>query len=259
MAVSEPEGFFERSFLTFVSRISGLTVIALALLFYAGVGLILPLTLGWSTPFLVEANVVGTVLAALVSIGWLAARIQQGDRRLLLEWTTDLRRLDSSEFEWLVGEMFRRDGWKVRETGSPDTPDGNIDLELTRDHERKIVQCKRWIARRVDVDEIRRFLGTLWREDLPRDAGIFVTLSKFTKQARKEARDAELVLIDGAELHTRIDKARRPEPCPKCQSPMILDRSMYGWWLRCDTGGCSGKVNLGDDAGRAIEFLLRPR
>ena len=183
-----------------MSRISGATVTILALLLYVGGGLVLPLTLGWPTWGLVEANVVGTILAAVVSLGWFAVRIEAGNRRRLVEWTTDLRRLDSSEFEWLVGEVFRREGWTVRETGRPDGPDGNIDLDLTRDRQRKIVQCKRWTSRSVDVDEIRRFLGTLMREKLPEDAGIFVTLSSFTEQARQEAQQAGITLIDSREL-----------------------------------------------------------
>jgi HJR/Mrr/RecB family endonuclease len=259
MAVSEPEGFFERSFLTFVSRISGLTVIALALFLYVGCGLVLPLTLRWSTLNLVEANALGTVFAAVVCLGWLGVRIQLADRRNLLQWTTDLRHLDSTEFEWLVGEMFRREGWEVRETGSSDGPDGNIDLELTHDHERQIVQCKRWTSKSVGVEEVRLLLGTLAREHLPPESGILVTLSKFTMQAEKEALDAGLPLLDGKELHARIEKARHPEPCPKCHSPMILDYSVYGWWLRCVTGGCEGKIDLSNDVGRAAEFLLRPR
>lgn len=259
MAVSESEGFFERSFLTLVSRISGLTVIALALFLYVGCGLVLPLTLRWSTLNLVEANTLGTVFAAVVCLGWLGVRIQLAHRRNLLQWTTDLRLLDSTEFEWLVGEMFRREGWGVRETGSSNGPDGNIDLELTRDHERKIVQCKRWDSWSVGVDKVRLFLGTLAREHLPPESGIFVTLSKFTTRAEKEAHDAGLPLLDGKELHARIEKVRRPEPCPKCHSPMLLDRSEYGWWLRCETGGCEGKIDLSNDVARAVEFLPRLR
>jgi HJR/Mrr/RecB family endonuclease len=256
--VSKLEDFLERSILAFVSRISGPTVVALALLLYAVGGLVLPLTLAWSTAHLVEANVLGTTLAAVVSVGWLMVRIVAGNRRHLVEWTTDLRLLDSSEFEWLVGEVFRRERWTVRETGRPDEPDGNIDLELTRDRQRKIVQCKRWESRPVGVDEIRLFLGTLMREKLPGDAGIFVTLSIFTKQAREEAQQAGITLVDNRELYSRIEKARRAEPCPLCQSPMILDRSLRGWWLRCVTGGCSGKRDLSSDPGRAFDLLMEP-
>jgi hypothetical protein len=166
--------------------------------------------------------------------------------------------LNSSEFEWLVGEVFRREGWKVLETGRHDGPDGNVDLELSRAEERNIVQCKRWTARSVGVDEIRRFLGTLLTENLPGNGGVFVTLSTFGEQARQEATRAGLKLIDGRELHARIESARRSELCPICDSPMKLGRSKYGWWLRCVTNGCSGKRDLSSDPGRAVEHLMAP-
>src|SRR5208283_1220279 len=125
-----------------------------------------------------------------------------------VEWTTELRHLNASEFEWLVGELFRREGWNVKETGHPDAPDGNIDLELARDGKRKIVQCKRWSAQLVGVDEIRGFGGTLLREHLPAEAGIFVTLSGFTEQARAEAQKAGFALLDGRQLYALMEKAR---------------------------------------------------
>jgi hypothetical protein len=256
--VSKPEDFLDRSLIALVSRISGPTVVALALVLYGGGGLILPLAFGWPTWYLVVANVEFTILAAVVSLGWFAVRIEAGNRRRLVEWTTDLRLLDSSEFEWLVGEVFRREGWTVRETGHRDGPDGTIDLDLTRGRQRKIVQCKRWTSMSVGVDEIRRFLGTLMREKLPEDAGIFVTLSSFTEQARQEAQQAGITLVDNRNLYSRIEKVRRAELCPLCNTPMVLDRSPHGWWLRCVADGCSGKRDLSDDPGRAVDLLIQP-
>jgi ribosomal protein L37AE/L43A len=93
------------------------------------------------------------------------------------------------------------------------------------------------------------------REKLPGDAGIFVTLSSFTEQARLEAQQARITLIDGRELNTRTERARRMEPCPSCKAPMILDRSTYGWWLRCER--CPGKRDLGSDPGRALDLLIQ--
>src|SRR5205814_643200 len=136
----------------------------------------------------------------------------------------------AEEFEWLVGEVFRRDGWKVREVGRQNAPDGNIDLELTNGTQRRIVQCKRWTARLVGVNEIRSFGGTLMREGLGAGDGVFVTLSSFTEQANEEALGMGLSLIDHRELYSRVEKVRRPEPCPICQAPMLLDRSQRGWW-----------------------------
>lgn len=176
-------------------------------------------------------------------------------RRHLIEWTSDLRRLDSEEFEWLVGEAFRREGWKVEERGRREGPDGNIDLEVTRNGVRRIVQCKRWASWLVEVDDVRAFGGTLMREGLAGSSGVFVTLSDFTQQARAEADSIGLELVDNRELFARVEKVRREEPCSLCGAPMVLARSSRGWWFRCVAPGCSGKRDLGADPARAIELL----
>lgn len=255
--MSKLDDLFERILMA-VGRSSGYTVAALALLFYGGGGLALPLALHWPVLNLVLANVLGTMLAGVVSLGWLAVQVQAGDRRHLVEWTTNLRLLTPEEFEWLVGEVFRREGWKVRETGRQGGPDGGIDLELTRDRQRRIVQCKRWTYKLVGVDEIRQFAGTLTREGLPGSAGIFVTLWDFGEQAREEAETIGITLLDGRDLYARIEKVRRAEPCDICREPMILDRSPHGWWLRCVAAGCQGKRDLGNDPGRAVDLLTQP-
>ena len=62
---------------------------------------------------------------------WLFVQIQARDRRHLLESASELRLLDGEELEWLVGEVFRREGWTVLERGRQDAPDGYIDLDFT--------------------------------------------------------------------------------------------------------------------------------
>ena len=243
--------------LSFAKRASGRTVTGIALLLYAGLGLGLPLTLGWSVSWLVSVNIMGTTLAGTLILVWLGVRVQARDRRHLVEWTTDLRLLDAAEFEWLVGEIFRRDGWKVEETGRQDGPDGNVDLRLTKAGKPVIVQCKRWVSWRVGVDDVRAFAGTLMREGLPGTSGIFVTLSGFTDQAREEAKHVGLALVDNHDLHTRVERVRRSEPCPMCASSMLLDRSPRGWWFRCLAPGCTGKRDLGTDPARAVELLTQ--
>ena len=166
-----------------------------------------------------------------MTLGWLLVQVEARDRRHLVEWTSNLRLLTAGEFEWLVGEMFRREGWKVCETGRQDESDGNIDLELTRGARRMIVQCKRWQSWLVGVDDIRGFAGTLMREGLPGSSGIFVTMSDFSEQARTEAEATGITLIDRPNLYSRVEKARRVEPCPACQAPMVLGQSARGWWF----------------------------
>ena len=145
--------FLDRVLLGFASRAPGWAVGATALVLYAGGGLALPLMLHWRIGYIVYTNVFFTVVAAVICLAWIVVRNEAGLRRRLVEWTTDLRLLSSSEFEWLVGELFKREGWTVKETGRQDGPDGNIDLELDREGKRKIVQCKRWASWPVGVDE----------------------------------------------------------------------------------------------------------
>jgi hypothetical protein len=253
--LSKFDDLLTRSIFGFVRRVPGWVVTVVALVFYPGAGLLLPLWLQWPFWGLIEANVLGTLCAAVLAIGYLAIQIEAKDRRHLVEWTTNLRLLNAEEFEWLVGELFRREGWEVRETGRQDGPDGNIDLELTGQQGRRIVQCKRWDSWEVGVDEVRKFAGTLMREALPGNAGIFVTLSHFTNQTSAEAQKIGLALIDGNDLYHRVEKARRTEPCSKCGAPMALRHSQYGWYFRCAVEGCDGKRHLDDKAGRAVEIL----
>lgn len=255
----QAEDRVDRFMLWFVQRFPPGVVALVALLFYPGIALVLPMTLGWSGTGLAAVNLFGTFSAAGIVIWWLIVQLAARDRRHLLEWTTDLRLLDGQEFEWFVGEVFRREGWKVTERGRQDAPDGNIDLDLARNGERRLVQCKRWSAAPVNVNEIRNFGGTLAREKLPTSSGIFVTSSYFNTFAVAEAKALEIELMDSADLHRRAGAVRRPEPCPVCHQPMTLDHSIHGWWFRCTTPGCSGKRDLDRDPGRAIAILTEPR
>jgi hypothetical protein len=256
--VTRLENAYERLLMAVASRASERGIIVLAGILYAGIGLLLPLAAGWSVPWLVAANAVGTTLAGTFLLTWLAVRVQASRRRNLLEWTTDLRRLDAAEFEWLVGEIYRREGWTVDETGLQDGPDGGIDLVLRRGREHVIVQCKRWTSWQVGVEDVRAFAGALAREGLQRGAGQFVTLSTFTEQARSEGSKLRLTLVDNVDLYAKVERARRPEPCPKCMAPMLLDRSPRGWWFRCVNGRCGGKKDLGNDPGQAVQVLTQP-
>lgn len=252
------EDAIDRFFIGFAKRASDPVVVAVALLLYGGIGLALPLALGWPIPWLVSANLVGTMLAGSLILAWFSLEIQAANRRHLVEWTSDLRLLDSAEFEWLVGEVFRREGWKVEETGRRDGPDGNVDLRLTKEGKRVLVQYKRWTSWVVGVDDIRAFAGTLMREGLPGANGMFVTLSEFGGQAREEAERIGLALVDNRDLYERVEQARRSEACSTCGSPMLLDRSARGWWFRCVAEGCTGKRDLGSDPARAVELLTEP-
>jgi restriction system protein len=242
-----------------VGRLGLWKPLVLAAALYSGIGLVLPLGIGANHTVLVALNVMGVVLGFVVILAWSLSILQASARRQLVDWTTDLRLLSSREFEWLVGELMRREGWHVTETGRQGEPDGNIDLRLARGRQTQLVQCKRWESWTVGVNEVRKLGGTLMREGLSGASGTLVTLSSFSEQAIAEAREIEVELVDGRALSRRLEAVRRAELCPTCETAMLLGRSEHGWWLRCPrwNEGCSGKRDLGSEPGRAVELLLR--
>jgi hypothetical protein len=253
--VSRAGDLLERLLRSAAVRVPGRVAAAMAFVIYAGGGLALPLSRHWPTYALISVNFVASTIAGAFILAWLSVQLETRDRRHLLDWTTNLRLLSAEEFEWFVGELFRRGGWDVRETGKQGEPDGNIDLKLVRGPEHRVVQCKRWQSWRVGVDEVRQFAGTLVGEGLPGMAGVFVTLSSFTRQAEEEAAKIGMELVDGRELLARAQKVRRAEACPVCQRPMLLDHSPHGWWFRCISPECGGKRDLGNEPGAAVDLL----
>jgi len=230
----------------------------------AGVALGVYVVLGVALPLALNAGRLGFILWGFLGASWgtvillaaLFAAKQASDRRRLIEWTSDLRKLDATEFEWLVGELLRREGWKVTETGRVDGPDGNVDLRAAQDQRVLVVQCKRWAAKPVGVDEVRKLAGTASGERSGA-AAVLATLSNFTEAAMREGKRLQVQLVGGDALLGRIDRVRRSEACPLCATPMVLERSARGWWLRCPRfPACSGKRDLASEPGAAVDLLL---
>ena len=65
-----------------------------------------------------------------------------------------------SEFEMLVGESFRLQGYQVTEQGGAGA-DGGVDLVLRKGSETFLVQCKQWKAFKVGVDVVRELYGVM--------------------------------------------------------------------------------------------------
>ncbi len=64
------------------------------------------------------------------------------------------------DFERLVGEVFRRQGFVVSGFGGQ-SPDGGVDLGLTKNGQRYLVQCKHWRKRQVGVTVVRELNGVV--------------------------------------------------------------------------------------------------
>lgn len=131
------------------------------------------------------------------------------------------------QFEQLVGEAFRQQGWRVQETGGGGA-DGGVDLRLTsKDGETWLVQCKQWRAYRVGVDVVRELYGAMAAEGAT--GGFVVTSGRFTEEAKAFARGRNVRLLEGDAVGTLLKKAKglraavaTPEPMPQRAEPLDL-------------------------------------
>lgn len=110
------------------------------------------------------------------------------------------------EFEMLVGEAFRQQGYRVTETGSGGA-DGGVDLVLTKGAEQFLVQCKQWKAYKVGVGVVRELYGVMAAKGAT--GGFVVTSGRFTIDASKFAAGRNVQLIDGPKLFALIKQAKQ--------------------------------------------------
>ena len=149
---------------------------------------------------------VGCSIASLVSF------INADRKRRLLDTRTGLESVSAigwRDFEELVGEAFRRQGYVVEETGLGGA-DGGIDLVLRRDGRRVLVQCKQWRRRRVPVNVVREMYGLLRHHGA--DEVQIATVGAFTRDAERFASGKPIRLIDGETLLTMIRSVQESEP-----------------------------------------------
>ncbi|MDG0834797.1 restriction endonuclease, partial [Pelomonas saccharophila] len=113
------------------------------------------------------------------------------------------------EFEMLVGEGFRMQGYRVAETGGGG-PDGGVDLVLTRPAkngtEKYLVQCKQWRAFKVGVEVVRELYGAMAARGAA--GGFVVTSGRFTEDAVAFASGRNVTLVDGTSLQGLLRQAR---------------------------------------------------
>ncbi len=184
--------------------------------------------------------------------------------------TSALDGMSWREFEMLVGEGFRLQGYQVVETGGGG-PDGGIDLVLSRSgkngNEKFLVQCKQWRAYKVGADVVRELYGVMAARGA---TGGFVVMSgRFTEEAIQFADGRNIKLVDGPKLHGLIRQAKaaaqtavpaRPEAagrqaataqsetpkCPTCAKPMTKRIAKRGgnagqaFWGCTDYPACRG-------------------
>src|SRR5256886_7522726 len=170
---------------------------------YLGFRFLPPLLAGSSVTGKAFASVFPTIAPWAAMVILAAGLIGVGKRRwrgFLLSRATGLpvlRQRGWPDFELLVGEVYRQQGYSVSERGGRQA-DGGVDLELVRGSERVIVQCKHWLNRQVPVQRVRELLGVVTAEGA--DQGILVATGGFTRDALQFASGRPLELIDGEAL-----------------------------------------------------------
>lgn len=127
--------------------------------------------------------------------------------RLIVDVTNNaaagaLQGVSWQEFEQLVGEAYRRQGYRVSETGGL-APDGGVDLVLSKDSEKILVQCKQWRAFKVGVSVVRELYGVMAAQGA--SGGIVVTSGRFTDEAVAFAEGRNVRLVDGIKLRALLE------------------------------------------------------
>jgi restriction system protein len=149
------------------------------------------------------AAVVGGLLVA-----WLSWRRGQSRKRLLdrQRGLDDLRSMSWQDFELLVGECFRRLGYRVSETGQGGA-DGGVDLLLRRGAEKILVQCKQWRTSSVGAPVVREMFGLMAHHSADRVK--IVCCGKFTREAVAFASGKPVDLIGGEALLSLVFDVQR--------------------------------------------------
>lgn len=207
---------------------------------------------------------------AAASAPWLAAvfllpvpfaLVSAARRRRLVDAQPNLDRLRTLpwlDFEQLIGEFYRRKGYRVVERGG-NNADGGIDLELRTKDKKIVVQCKRWQARSIGVALVRELYGAMTGAQA--HGAVFVTSGRYTPDAIDFARDKPIQLIDGAELVAMlrdltprtaagggciaaaetpvITTAQGPVTCPQCGRAMVRRVAKQGAHAGDSFWGCS--------------------
>jgi restriction system protein len=206
------------------------------------------------------------VVPLLCVIGAALSAIQRRKRAALVTTVTGSRSADAlngmswAEFELLVGEAFRVQGYQVKEQGGA-RPDGGVDLVLRQGDETFLVQCKQWKAMKVGVDVVRELYGVMAAQGAA--GGFVVTSGRFTADAVDFAAGRNLQLVDGSRLFGMLQQARaaasahgkamapaspgwagsagvtESPACPKCSATMVQRTANKGANAGAKFWGCS--------------------
>lgn len=269
-------------FIELVAKLPWWAGVALAVLSYVLLHNLTVQPLAAPRPGVVSAVVPQSVWKGLANVGQYIVPIlclagagvsawQRKVRKRLVDDVAQSRASDAldgmswREFEMLVGEGFRLQGYRVVETGGGGA-DGGVDLVLskpgTNGGEKFLVQCKQWRAYKVGVDVVRELYGVMAARGAT--GGFVVSSGRFTDGAVSFASGRNVTLVDGPKLRRLLQEARasatgsasehpvaqspaqtRAAPaaapaCPLCSKPMVRRTAKRGANAGSEFWGCTG-------------------
>jgi len=192
------------------------------------------------------------ILPAGFLIGATASFIKQSRGSSLLQTArtepTAISEMSWRDFERLVGEAFRQRGFNVTSFGGGG-PDGGVDLALTKNGERFLVQCKHWRNDQVGVTVVRELNGVIAAAGA--QGGYVVTGGQFTPEAQEFARKTKIELVGGDALRELIGAVSAasatpapagespvPPACPRCGTRMVERTAKQGKHAGRSFWGC---------------------
>jgi hypothetical protein len=121
----------------------------------------------WTTSLEVTAVLLGgagalviTYLLGILALGAVFTRSRYNRLLTLHQTMRDIREMSWVEFEQLVAANYLSQGYEVDHVGKVG-PDAGVDLEMRKDGETVLVQCKHYRNSWVYLLPLRQFLGTL--------------------------------------------------------------------------------------------------
>jgi len=206
------------------------------------------------------AALVITYVVALLAMGAVFTRTRYNRLLTLHQSMRDIRNMSWIEFEELVAANYTAQGYAVDRVGQAG-PDGGIDIQMERNGETVLVQCKHYRNSWVHELPLRQFLGSL--ENFKADRGIFVSCGVFDQAAEQFAKqNPRIELVAGEQLEAMIQEAAqrklggRSYPCPRCGAPTKPKTGRRGPFLSCSNyPACKGAL---DWPPQPTNDMLRP-
>ena len=119
--------------------------------------------------------------------------------------TSALAGMTRHEFEGLLGEAFRLQGYQVVPADGAGAGAG-VDMVLRRDRQTHLVRCRQWQAHKLGVEVVHELANAMRARGAA--GGFVVTSGRFSREANAFASASNIRLIEGPALTLLVRKAQ---------------------------------------------------